>query len=83
ASEKDVILDFSRPGKPTDDAYIDSFNGSFRAECLNTHWFMSLDDAWVKLEAWRIDYNEVYPHSTIGSKPPVELLSSLSSQLAG
>jgi putative transposase len=41
----DVAMDFSRPGKPTDNAYIESFNGSFRAECLNTHWFMSLDDA--------------------------------------
>ena len=45
AYAKGVILDFSRPGKPTDNAFIESFNGKFRAECLNTHWFMSLDDA--------------------------------------
>lgn len=83
AYQKDVILDFSRPGKPTDNAYIESFNGSFRAECLNTHWFMSLDDARVKLEAWRRDYNEVRPHSAIGNKPPADLLHGLSGQLAG
>src|SRR5205823_2378660 len=53
-----VTLDFSRPGKPTDNAFIESFNGKFRAECLNAHWFMSLDDARRKCEAWRRDYNE-------------------------
>ncbi|AWI60711.1 hypothetical protein AB395_00005534 (plasmid) [Sinorhizobium fredii CCBAU 45436] len=45
AYQRDVELDFSRPGKPTDDAFIESFNGKFRAECLNAHWFLSLDDA--------------------------------------
>ncbi len=59
AYQKDVELDFSRPGKPTDNAYIESFNGKFRAECLNTHWFMSLDDARSKMEEWRRDYNPV------------------------
>jgi len=49
-----VTLDFSRPGKPTDNAFIESFNGKFRAECLNQHWFMSLDDAVRKCEAWRV-----------------------------
>lgn len=68
-------MDFSRPGKRTDNAYIESVNGSFRAECLNTHWFMSLGDAREKLEAWRSDYNEVRPHSAIGSKPPNALMS--------
>ena len=53
AYQKDIVLDFSRPGKPTDNAFIESFNGKFRAECLNTHWFMSLDDARSKLEEWR------------------------------
>ena len=76
AYQKDVTLDFSRPGKPTDNAYIESFNGSFRAECLNTHWFMSLDDAREKLEAWRVDYNEVRPHSAIGNNPPIMLMKS-------
>jgi putative transposase len=50
AYQRDVILDFSRPGKPTDNAYIASFNGKFRAECLNQHWFVSLDDARQKME---------------------------------
>lgn len=63
AYQKGVVLDFSRPGKPTDNSFIESFNGKLQAECLNTRWFMSLDDARAKLEAWRRDYNEVRPHS--------------------
>jgi len=70
-----VRIDFSRPGKPTDNAFIESFNGKFRAECLNAHWFMSLEDAREKMEAWRRDYNEVRPHSAIGNKPPIALLN--------
>jgi putative transposase len=73
AYANDVILDFSRPGKPTDNAFIESFNGKFRAECLNAHWFMNLDDARSKMEEWRRDYNEVRPHSAIGNKPPILL----------
>ena len=73
AYQRDVTLDFSRPGKPTDNAFIESLNGKFRAECLNVHWFMSLDDAARKCEAWRRDYNEVRPHSTIGNNAPIEL----------
>ncbi len=53
AYQRGVTLDFSRPGKPTDNAFIESFNGKFRAECLNAHRFMSLDDAQRKCEAWR------------------------------
>ena len=68
-----VTLDFSRPGKPTDNAFIESFNGKFRAECLNANWFLSLDEARRKCEAWRRDYNEVRPHSAIGNKTPMEL----------
>lgn len=63
-----VTLDFSRPGKPTDNAYIESFNGKFRTECLNANWFLSLDEARRKCETWRRDYNEVRPHSAIGNK---------------
>ncbi len=66
AYESDVTLDFSRPGKPTDDAFIESFNGSVRAECLNENWFLSLDDAKAKIESWRQDYNEHRPHSALG-----------------
>jgi putative transposase len=74
AYQRGVTLDFSRPGKPTDNAFIESFNGKFRAECLNAHWFMSLDDARRKCEAWRRDYNEERPHSAIGNKAAVELI---------
>ena len=75
AYQKGVVLDFSRPGKPTDNGFIESFNGKLRAECLNTHWFMSLDDARAKMEAWRRDYNEVRPHSAISNKPPIALMN--------
>ena len=72
AYENKVVLDFSRPGKPTDNAYIESFNGSFRDECLNTHWFLSLDDAREKIETWRRDYNEFRPHSALENMTPEE-----------
>ena len=68
-----ATLDFSRPGKPTDNAFIESLNGKFRAECLNANWFQSLDEARRKCEAWRRDYNEVRPHSAIGQRVPMEL----------
>ena len=68
-----VTLDFSRPGKPTDNAFIEAFNGRFRAECLNAHWFLTLADAAEKLEAWRSYYNEERPHGAIGNKAPIML----------
>ena len=68
-----VILDFSRPGKPTDNAFIEAFNSKLRAECLNAHWFMSLDDAHSKMEDWRRYYNEERPHSGIGQMTPILL----------
>lgn len=74
--QRGVTLDFSRPGKPTDNAFIEAFNGRFRAECLNCHWFMSLEDAAERLEAWRRDYNEERPHSAIGHKVTAELMKS-------
>ena len=67
-----VQLDFSRPGKPTDNALVESFNSRFRQECLNQHWFMSLEDAQHKIEAWRQDYNHQRPHSSLGYRSPVE-----------
>jgi len=67
-----VQLDFSRPGKPTDNAYVESFNARFRQECLNEHWFLSLEDACEKVERWRRDYNENRPHSSLGNIPPDE-----------
>jgi putative transposase len=73
AYANDVILDFSRPGKPTDNGFIEAFNSKFRAECLNAHWFMSLADAREKLEDWRRHYNEDRPHSAIGYNVPIAM----------
>jgi putative transposase len=70
AYQNQVTLDFSRPGKPVDNCHIESFNGSFRDECLNIHWFMSLQDAKEKIEAFRIEYNDFRPHSSLGNLPP-------------
>ena len=70
-----VKLDFSRPGKPTDNAFIEAFNARFRKECLNEHWFLSLEDAQEKVESWRKDYNEERPHSSIGNVTPLEFAS--------
>jgi putative transposase len=75
AYQRGVTLDFSRPGKPTDNAFIEAFNGRFRAECLNAHWFLSLADAQKKLEDWRKYYNEERPHGAIGNKTPNMLLN--------
>jgi putative transposase len=66
AYENGVVLDFSRPGKPTDNAFVESLNGRFRDECLNTHWFLSLADARAKIETWRRHYNESRPHTSLG-----------------
>ncbi|WP_394706875.1 IS3 family transposase [Marispirochaeta sp.] len=72
AYQEGVKLQFSRPGKPTDNAKIESFNGSYRNECLQTHWFLSLKDARVKIENWRMEYNEYRPHSSLKNKTPSE-----------
>jgi putative transposase len=68
-----VKLEFSRPGKPTDNAVIESFNGWLRDECLNQHWFLSLDEARAVTEAWREAYNRVRPHGALGNQTPSEL----------
>ena len=78
-----VKLDFSRPGKPTDNAFIESFNGRFRQECLNQHWFLSLEDAQLKIADWREDYNKVRPHSSLGDKTPKEFATSQAKVLNG
>ena len=67
-----VKLQFSRPGTPTDNAHIESFNGSFRDECLNTHWFETLAEAKAQIEAWRVDYNESRPHMALNNLTPAE-----------
>ena len=65
-------LDFSRRGKPTDNAFIEAFNGRFRQECLNENCFLSLEDAEEKVETWRRHYNGERPHSALGSLSPRE-----------
>lgn len=70
----------SRPGKPTDNPFIESFNGSFRDECLNTHWFLSLEDARQKIESWRVDYNHFRTHPSIGDVPPAEFAARFAVQ---
>ena len=67
-----VELHFITPGRPVENAYIESFNGKFRDECLNEHWFSTLDDARQTIEEWRRDYNEERPHSALGGLPPRE-----------
>ena len=65
-----VEIDFSGPGKPTDNAFIEAFNARLRAECLNAAWFLSLADAKQRIEEWRCHYNEERPHSALGSLTP-------------
>jgi putative transposase len=69
---KGVMLDFSRPGKPTDNGLIEAFNGRLRAECLNEHWFLNLADAQEKLDAWRDDYNGQRPHGALKNMTPAD-----------
>jgi len=72
-----VELDFSRPGKPMDNGLIEAFNGRLRQECLNESWFLSLEDAREKVEAWRMDYNRERPHGALGNMAPLEYASSV------
>jgi putative transposase len=74
-----IRIDFSRPGKPTDNAFIETFNGSLRDECLNIHWFETIAEAQRLIEAWRIEYNESRPHMALGNKSPAEYLLLASS----
>ena len=82
AYEQRVELAFSRPGKPTDNAHIEAFNGRLRQECLNQHWFLSLDDARAKIEAWREAYNEIRPHGALDWATPTEFARQSSSSRA-
>ena len=72
AYENGVTLDFSRPGKPTDNAFMESFNSGLRDECLKAHWFLPLADAGAKIEARATDYNESRPQTSFGWLTPVE-----------
>jgi len=68
--ERGVKLHFIQPGKPTQNAFVESFNGKFREYCLNLNWFAGLDDARSTIDAWRDHYNHVRPHRSLGRKPP-------------
>jgi transposase InsO family protein len=74
--ERDPV-DYIDPGKPVQNAVMESFNGRFRDECLNSHWFTSLEDARRTIEAWRIDYNQERPHSALGYRTPEEVHQEL------
>jgi len=72
SEERGVRLEFIQPGKPVQNAYVESFNGRLRDECLNANWFTSLNDARCKIESWRQDYNQQRPHSSLDYLPPAE-----------
>ena len=73
-------LNFIRPGKPVENAFIESFNGRLRDECLNVHQFASLAEAQAIIEAWRLDYNQRRPHSSLGHLTPNEFLEQRQGQ---
>jgi putative transposase len=77
AYQNGVKIDFSRPGKPTDNAFVESFNGTLRAECLDTHWFETLAEAQESIEAWRKEYNETRPHRALGERTPNEFAKGI------
>lgn len=74
AQQRGVHIEYIEPGKPMDNAFIESFNGKFRDECLNENWFLNLKHAQEVIENWRIEYNEVRPHSSLNDKTPYEFV---------
>lgn len=80
AYHRGVALAFIAPGKPSQNGFAESFNGKFRDECLNQHWFVSMSDARRKIEEWRQDYNHVRPHSSLGNRSPAEFARTLHQQ---
>lgn len=80
--ENNIEHIFSRPGKPTDNAFIESFNGRFRDECLNENYFLNMNDAKSKIEGWRDVYNEIRPHSSLGGLSPKEFANNNGVKLA-
>lgn len=75
-------MNFIRPGKPVENAYIENFNGKLRDECLNEHWFTSLDHARKAIEDWRLDYNRERPHSSLGNLSPEEFLNRINKKIS-
>jgi len=76
AERRGIDLRFIQPGKPTQNAFVESFNGKFREECLDTHWFTTLEDARREIESWRADYNDVRPHSSLKDRTPSEFAAA-------
>ncbi|MCA9501083.1 MAG: transposase family protein [Nitrospira sp.] len=74
AYQHGIELDFPRPGKPTDNAFVEAFNGQFRLECLNQHWFGNMSEARDTIEGWRVEYNRDRPHGSRGNLTPWEFL---------
>lgn len=81
ALQRNVRLEYIQPGKPTQNAFIESFNARLREECLNQELFLDLDDARRKLEAWRRVYNDLRPHSALGGMPPSRFAAKCQEQL--
>ena len=77
AYRRGIALDFIRPGKRTENGFIEAFNGKLRDECLNAHQFLSIEDARSKVEAWRVDYNLHRPHSSLGQLTPLRVLETV------
>lgn len=75
AYARGIKIEYIQPGKPIQNCFIESFNGSLRDECLNLHWFTSLTAARWAIEQWRLDYNQVRPHSSLGERTPEEFAS--------
>ena len=77
AYERGIAVHFITPGRPVENAVIESFNGKLRDECLNTNWFETLDEARALIASWRTDYNEERPHSALGNIPPAQYVANL------
>lgn len=83
AWDRGVQLDFIRPGKPVENAFIESFNGRLRDECLNVNEFLSIEDARGRIEAWRQDYNDYRPHGALGRLTPSEFAKQGQKKISG
>jgi len=77
AYQRGIQLDFISPGKPVENGMIESFNGKLRDECLNVHWFQSLEEARQLIEGWRQEYNDIRPHSSLGNLAPARYVEQL------
>ena len=83
ANRQGVRLHFVDPGRPMQNAFVESFNGKFRDECLDQHWFTNLSDAKEKIESWRQSYNTIRPHSSLDDVTPAEFAGRFEEQKSG